>query len=74
MDEKVRAITFSELAEKYDTFMTGVEEAFALTKAEEDLGHLDSEVQSYHINSTGAATEVDYRRKRHQALTDYLLK
>ena len=74
MDEKVRAITFSELAEKYDTFMTGVEEAFALTKAEEDLGHLDAEVQSYHINSTGAATEVDYRRKRHQALTAYLLK
>lgn len=74
MDEDVRAIAFSDLAEKYDAFMSNVEEAFALTKAEEDLSHLDSEVQSYHANSTGAATEVDYRRKRHQALTAYLLK
>lgn len=74
MNEDVRAVPFSDLAEKYDTFMTDVEEAFALTKAEEDLSHLDTEVLSYHINSTGAATEVDYRRKRHQALSAYLLK
>ena len=74
LNEDVRAVSLSKLAVRYDAFMTGVEEAFALTKAEKDLSHLDAEVLSYHVNSTGAATEVEYRKKRHQALTDYLLK
>ncbi len=62
----------STVAEKYSNFISQVDDAFALTKDGMPTDNLDKHVQLYFGNSTGAATEVDNRKRRHEALLEFL--
>ena len=74
LDSELIQMDHQKIAGKYDAFMTDVSDAFQLIKEDKAIDGLDGDVQSYFNNSTGAATEVDLRKKRHTALTSYLKK
>lgn len=74
LDDEVGGMQAESLAERYNTFMDSVYEAFELIKQDKTINGLDANVQVYFNNSTGAATEIDLRQKRHDALTQFLKK
>lgn len=74
LDNELIQMDHQEIAGKYDAFMSNVNDAFQLIKDDRLIDGLDVDVQIYFNNSTGAATEVDLRKKRHTALTSYLKK
>lgn len=72
LDNEVGEMPASSLAETYITFMEGVYKAAELIKNDTPINELDPNVQVYFNNSTGAATEIELRQKRHGALTQFL--
>jgi len=74
LDDELIKTDYIEIAEKYNVFMSEVNSAFEQIKDDRGIENLDGNVQIYFNNSTGAATEVDLRKKRHTALTAYLKK
>lgn len=74
LDEEVRGLGSQVLATRYEEFISGVCIAFELSKKGKSINNLDENVQLYFGNSTGAATEVDNRKSRHDALVAFLKK
>lgn len=60
------------VAEKYEKFISLVEECIALVKEGQSTEHLPEQVRIYQANSTGATTEVEPRRRRHKGLLSYV--
>ncbi len=57
-----------DLAEKYDSFITSIDSLYDDIKNNRDTTSYTPEQVKYHANSTGAGTEEDSRRNRHEAL------
>lgn len=74
LDEEVGSMNAISLADTYITFMESVYKAAELIKNDKPINELDINVQVYFNNSTGAATEIELRQKRHGALTQFLKK
>jgi hypothetical protein len=74
LDEAVRGLGSETLASRYAKFIEEVYQAFELSKKGEPINDLDHDVQLYFGNSTGAATEADNRKNRHDALVAFLKK
>lgn len=72
MSDEVKEIEASDLAQYYDTFLNRVDEAFTHVKEGKALEGFPEEVIQYQAYSTGAATEVEPRRKRHEAFLKYV--
>lgn len=60
-----------KLAKIYDDFISQVDTAYSLTKDNKPIDDLPDNVQIYYKNSTGAATEIENRQKRHEAFISY---
>ncbi|KZZ28883.1 hypothetical protein A3753_11875 [Sulfitobacter sp. HI0082] len=73
-DEGIINADPERLAAKYNEFISGVYLAYEKVKNDESIEHLDPDVQVYFYNSTGAATEVELRKKRSRALIAFLSK
>lgn len=69
---KIRGLDAKELADKYAGFISQVDGAYENSRNGLPTDNLDPQVQLYFGNSTGAATEVDNRKKRHSALVNFL--
>lgn len=72
MSDEVREIPPSNLAQYYNNFLNKVDEAFNHVKEGKTLEGFAEEVIQYQAYSTGAATEVEPRRKRHEAFLKYV--
>lgn len=72
LDPDVRTVGADVLADRYSQFIKQVDTAYELSRKGETIENLAQDVQLYFGNSTGAATEVENRRKRHGALVKHL--
>lgn len=71
-EDTISAIAAPRLAEIYNDFINQVDTAYERSKNEESIDQLPEQVQKYYKNSTGAATEIEYRRNRHEAFISYV--
>ena len=72
LDANVQELPVQKLAERYGAFIAQIDVAYELNRKGEPIDNLTPDVQLYFGNSTGAATEVDNRSKRHSALVKFL--
>lgn len=70
LNTEVSSVT--ELANKYSSFMSEVQDFIDNKTPEEETSEMDKQSYLYYINSKGAATEAPQRKERLRMLTDVL--
>lgn len=74
LTDVLSSLSNTELANKFDQFMTKVESVAKLRREGVSTDDYAAEVTKYYDNSVGASTELDARKNRHDALLHYLKK
>ncbi len=68
----IDTLTPEKMAEIFNVFLSQVDEAFTKIKKAGDISTYPETVRIYASNSMGAATEEDYRKKRHDSLLSFI--